>query len=353
MLTRYLTSLVSNLLNSPSQPSFFSLRGLTKLKSCQFHVTSTMRKKKKKKKKEPEGPKIIKPYDCGDSPKPILDPSCKVAIVIGGSDGFGFAAADHLLCKGARGVVIADNDVDQGRMAAQRLCNSYGKNRVQFFEYDANNPCQLEATLSQAHCKYKQIHILFNDSDKERFPSECNATRKKENYISKATRAGLKILGKNHGGPGGIIVNCASILGFMGWPKDPFPVYCKKEPAIEVTMDFAEKFSVEETGVRFVALCPTNKQFCDIGLPDFPDPIPRDRLRDMPPCIPTPKGQIRSALGHVIAWAKSGSTWVVEPAISVHEIPRLIHFPLKEGEKIDPKIYGSQVKSFLCRYYTG
>ncbi|XP_076632460.1 uncharacterized protein LOC143347313 [Colletes latitarsis] len=204
------------------------------------------------------------PKDYSDSPKPILDPACKVAVVVGGSDGFGFAAADHLLQKGAR------------------------------------------------------------------------------NYMSKTIRVGLKILGKNHGGPGGIIVNCASILGFIGWPEDPFPIYCKHEPAIEVTMDFAEEFNIEETGVRMVALCPTNKQFRDIGLPCFPDPIPRNRIEETPPCIPTSIGHIGSALSHVIAWGKNGSAWLVEPANSVHEIPRLIHFPSKKGEKVDPKVYEEQ-----------
>lgn len=38
--------------------------------------------------------------------KPILEPMCKNAIVLGGSNGFGFAAADHLLVKGARVGVI-------------------------------------------------------------------------------------------------------------------------------------------------------------------------------------------------------------------------------------------------------
>ncbi|KAF3422200.1 hypothetical protein E2986_13498 [Frieseomelitta varia] len=193
--------------------------------------------------------------------KPILDPSCKNALVIGGSDGFGFAAADHLLCKGAR------------------------------------------------------------------------------NSVVRTIRVGLKLLGRDQGGTGGIIVNCASIFGFMGWPDDPFPVYCKKEPAIEVTRDYAREHKGDETGVRVVAICPTNKLFADIGLPDFPEPIPNKRTCEMPACMPKSKHQIGTALSYVLAWAKSGSTWIVEPAVSVHQLPRLIRFPEKEGEKVDPKVY--------------
>ncbi|XP_076168726.1 15-hydroxyprostaglandin dehydrogenase [NAD(+)] [Ptiloglossa arizonensis] len=339
MLTRYITSFVRNLLNT-------SPRHTWKMKTNQLHTTDTMQGKKKKgwkwytRKKKPHGLKIIKPYDCTDSPKPLLHPACKIAIVVGGSDGFGFAAADHLLCKGARRIIIVDNDPDQGYMAAQRLCDSYGKNRVQYLDCDVNNACQFEATLSQTLSKNTQVHILFNDLDKERFPSKCSdKNSKKKNYVSQVVQVGMKFLGKNNGGPGGIIVNCASILGFIGWPKDPFPIYCKKEPAIEVTMDFAEEFNIKKTGVRLVALCPINKQFPDINLPEFPDPIPNNQIQERPSCVPTSKNQIGSALSYVMAWAKNGSTWLVEPAISVYQIPRLIHFPMKEGEQVDPKIY--------------
>ncbi|XP_076685861.1 uncharacterized protein LOC143377938 [Andrena cerasifolii] len=382
MLSRYVTSIVSNLLRSPSS--------LWKIEPRRFHGTSLMHQKKKRnarsflKKKEPEGPKIIKPGNCAGSPKSILEPSCKIAVIIGGSDGFGFAAADHLLCKGARvstlpirslrfffvyrvnvyvyfnsnsiiftpeagqwiqNIVIVDSDTEQGQTAARRLCDSYGWDRVQFLECDVKNVRQFEATLRQAVCKHKEIHILFNDLDKESFSTNCNKSEKKEKLQNNAARAiqiGLNIMGKNHGGPGGIIVNCASIFGFMGWPLDPFPIYCKKEPAIEITMDFAKEYKVEETGVRLVALCPANKQFSDIGLPDFPDPLPKECAKELPPCTPTTKYQVGSALTYVMAWARSGSTWLVEPATSVHEIPRLIHFPSKQGEKVDPKVYETQ-----------
>ncbi|XP_043523384.1 uncharacterized protein LOC122535700 [Frieseomelitta varia] len=270
--------------------------------------------------------------------KPILDPSCKNALVIGGSDGFGFAAADHLLCKGARTVIIADDNPDQGQIAVERLRDSHGNSRAEFVHYDVKSDCHVQAGLDRALCKLETIHILFNDLDKERRPSTCPISSK-ENSVVRTIRVGLKLLGRDQGGTGGIIVNCASIFGFMGWPDDPFPVYCKKEPAIEVTRDYAREHKGDETGVRVVAICPTNKLFADIGLPDFPEPIPNKRTCEMPACMPKSKHQIGTALSYVLAWAKSGSTWIVEPAVSVHQLPRLIRFPEKEGEKVDPKVY--------------
>ncbi|XP_017793943.1 PREDICTED: uncharacterized protein LOC108575616 [Habropoda laboriosa] len=333
MLSRRVTSFVSNLLNK-------SPRSLWKMKRCRFHRADVIRARKKK---DEDGPKIVKPGNCVELPKPILEAACKNAIVIGGSEGFGFTAADHLLCNGARNVVLLDEDAVEGQNAARKLCDAHGKNRLLFVHCDIRTACQFEAGLRQALCKLRVIHILFNDLDKERLPSSCSSSKKIErNFTAKTIRAGLKILGKNHGGSGGIIINCASIFGFMGWPEAPFPVYCRKEAAIEVTQDFADEHDIEETGVRLVALCPTDKQFCDIGLPDNPDEIPNRIRGKMPECIPKAKYHIGTALDYVLAWAQNGSAWLVEPAISAHQIPRLIHFPENEDEEIDPKVYETE-----------
>ncbi|XP_031831092.2 uncharacterized protein LOC116426379 [Nomia melanderi] len=234
--------------------------------------------------------------------------------------------------------MITDSDAEKGRMAAQRLCDAYGKDRVQFAQGHVHNRCQFEATLNHARCKYKGIHIIFNDFDKE-WPLTSNSAGMKENNAAKMIRVEMKVFEKKDNGPDGVIVNCASIFGFMGWPQDPFPIYCKKEPVIEVTKDFVKETNAEETGVRLIVLCPSTKHFNDIGLPDIPDPIPDHRICELPPCVPITKRQIGPALSHVLAWAQHGSVWLVEPAISVHETPRLIHFPVEEGETVDPKVY--------------
>ncbi|XP_006560175.1 15-hydroxyprostaglandin dehydrogenase [NAD(+)] isoform X3 [Apis mellifera] len=263
---------------------------------------------------------------------------CKNAIVLGGSDGFGFAAADHLLLKGARTVVIADHDPEEGRIAVERLCSFHGKNRSYYAHYNIMSDCHSHSSLHDALCKLKVIHIIFNNVDKEK----TSNPKIEENTIHKTIRIGLELLGKNNGGSGGIIINCASIFGFLGWPQDPFPIYCNKEPAIEVTRHFAKKYNVETTGVRLVALCPTNKHLRDIGLPIFPDPLPNKTMCELPTCIPHSKYHIGTAVSHILAWAKNGSAWLVEPAISVNQIPQLLHFPEKEGEQVDPKVYETQ-----------
>ncbi|KAG7188294.1 hypothetical protein KM043_007957 [Ampulex compressa] len=243
---------------------------------------------------------ISKPTNCAESPDPILDPTCKVAIVIGGANGFGFAAADYLLCGGARRIVIADFDRIEGDAAVQKLCNRHGRARACFVPCDIRNAHQFEVALNQACSQYEKVHILFNDLDKQRFASHRQGDTSSptggksvwQNNTMRGIHYGMKVMGKQNGGPGGIIINCASVLGFMGWPQDPSPVYCMKEPSIETTLDLSKEYPLKDTGVRLVALCPTNKPFSEIGLPDFPNStsctLPHERL----PCIPLSLAQL-------------------------------------------------------------
>ncbi|XP_076246491.1 uncharacterized protein LOC143186668 [Calliopsis andreniformis] len=389
MLSRYVTSLIANLLDGSPSRAGLRLKSLRCFESRLFHATSMLEKKKSRFwKKKDTGPKIIRPYDCADSPKPMCDPKCKIAIVVGGSDGFGFAAANQLLCKGARHIVIVDNDRDQGQMAARRLCSYHGKDRVMFLEGDIRQSTHFEVeeklnrpnenseykilvlpavstALKQIVCRHKRVDIIFNDLDREwhRKTKSCTKPLKHEvcycytkshlhnnsPYLIIALRVGLQILGKDQDGFGGVIVNCSSIFGFLGWPQDPFPVYCRKEPVIEITMDFAKEFPVKTTGVRLISLCPSVKAFSEIGLPEIPEAIPNKCMTDLPCCIPPTKYQIGPALSHVLGWADSGSVWLVEPAYCPHKIPRLIHFPALEGEKVDPKVYETQPCSVITR----
>ncbi|XP_043480597.1 uncharacterized protein LOC122510195 [Leptopilina heterotoma] len=275
----------------------------------------------------------------------ILTPQCKNGMIIGGSKGFGFAAADELLSRGANKIVIADRDKEKGDRAVERLCDTYGKDRASFVQCDIRDSTLLEASFAEAICRHKVIHILFSDFDenqtspiKNRTTSICGESDDNGwSNTRKASMIGLKFMGKKNGGAGGVIVNCASILGFMDWPQNPLPIYCKKEPVIEVTRSVAEEHPVDKNGVRFIALCPTNKPFEKISLPDFPE---CQNKNDCPiECIPRRKKIVGLALTHVMANALTGSTWLVPPFPSLYELPKLIHFPKNKDELVDPQVY--------------
>ncbi|XP_015110403.1 uncharacterized protein LOC107036774 [Diachasma alloeum] len=307
--------------------------------------------KKKKKKgiwpwsKEPEDEKIkiLRPGECEEK-ETFLDPKCKVAIIVNGGKSFGLSAAHSLLHHGAKNVIVADDSPSAGQKAAQHLCDMHGRDRAHFALCALNSICKFEAVFDSVLCRQRNIHILFNNLDGTTTPSQlCGENDGDDADWSKTRRAievGVKFMGKQNGGAGGIIINTARILGFMGWPEEPVPVYCTKEPVVETTQDLAKMYAFEKTGVRIITLLEASRPFEEIGLPDFPAAGTKPE-RGKPvytACASAMESKIGRAIVHLMAKAENGSTWLMESA-SPRELPRLIHFPSKEGEKIDPKIY--------------
>lgn len=60
------------------------------------------------------------------------------------------------------------------------------------------------------------------------------------------------------------------------------------------------------------------------------------------------ESKIGRAIVHLMAKANTGSTWLVESA-SPRELPRQIHFPSKQGDKVDLKIYDEVVRKYAFR----
>lgn len=66
---------------------------------------------------------------------------------------------------------------------------------------------------------------------------------------------GLKYMGKDKGGKGGVVVNLASIAGLK--PVDTLPVYCgTKHFVIAFSRSLGLPFHYDRTGVKIISLCP-------------------------------------------------------------------------------------------------
>ncbi|XP_011499327.1 PREDICTED: uncharacterized protein LOC105363358 [Ceratosolen solmsi marchali] len=279
---------------------------------------------------------IVHTKNYGAKP-PILKCTCKVALIIGGSNnGFGFSAADQLLYHGAKKVIIADNNAEMGARAVEKLCNTYGKHRAKFFCCNLKNSCHIEAIFSSSYCTDENISIMFNDLDAiQSLPdpqlSHCMDGSKINNTL-RLLHKGFKYMCNKKGGQGtnGIIVNCASIMGFVGWPEKPKPIYCCREPVIETTLDIVPEYPVKKTGIRVVSLCPINRAFETIGLPNFPDyTISKESRCPNSSCSPNPsldKKRLGKGLVHLMAYATTGSVWLLQPPFTLSEIPKLVDY---------------------------
>lgn len=90
------------------------------------------------------------------------------------------------------------------------------------------------------YCKDSIKIVSYTHTDRASI-SYKNLSHTMQSNTQRLTRLGLELMRSCTSGQG-IIVNCASILGFMGWPlaDDSVPVYCSScEPVLETTIRMA------------------------------------------------------------------------------------------------------------------
>ncbi|KAJ8687847.1 hypothetical protein QAD02_023642 [Eretmocerus hayati] len=244
-----------------------------------------------------DGPKVIVPANCREIKPPICTPSCRVALIFGGSNnGYGYAAAEQLLFHGAKRVILADNNRHHGIFAERKLCKLFGLGRAKYYPCNCRDTASIDGLFKCTLCSEENISIVFNDLDAvhtaPKSKIEC-LNKDRTTNASRLTRRSLDML-KKQGCPA-MLINCASLLGFMGWPGPdplPVPVYCHGEPAIEICTELAKKdseaSSSETSQVRLIALCPTNSTLEHVGLPDIPDEVPKKARACQMTCSPDP-----------------------------------------------------------------
>jgi len=87
----------------------------------------------------------------------------KVAIVTGAGGGIGYEAAASLLWLGAT-VIIAEINHKRGKIAAKKLSQYFGKNRVAFFHVDVGNRFSVKAFTSRIKIRFSAVDILIHNA---------------------------------------------------------------------------------------------------------------------------------------------------------------------------------------------
>lgn len=76
-----------------------------------------------------------------------------------------------------------------------------------------------------------------------------------QNAVVQGSLFGIKYIGKNKGGKGGIIVNIASILGLQ--ELDGCPIYVgTKHFVVGLDRSFGTSYYYNLTGIKFLTMCP-------------------------------------------------------------------------------------------------
>ena len=94
-----------------------------------------------------------------DKDQNLMDPACKVAIVLGASKGSGFRAAEELLKAGVVRVVLADNSCYECCNAADKLRTKYGPEKAVFFTGDFCDPKTYITLFEETIAQFQKVNI--------------------------------------------------------------------------------------------------------------------------------------------------------------------------------------------------
>ncbi|KAK9881500.1 hypothetical protein WA026_016383 [Henosepilachna vigintioctopunctata] len=250
-------------------------------------------------------------------PKPpklpqIFDIACKNAVVVGGEDGIGYAAAHEILSNNAKMVGIFGKDVCKGVEACHALNCRFGQKKAVFFKVDVTCACEIECALCKITQDFGRIDAIVNAfgiCDGKNWENELNV-----NLIgmTRSTIMAHEYLASSK--KGGVIVNIAGIFGFL--PSAGCPTTSAAQHGIiGLSKSFGKPTLFKHTKVRVLTLCPgitTTKLFRKAdkrALNDFMGKCLNEELKSM-------KQQRPEVCGSSVVWllhcGDTGSVWLIE-----------------------------------------
>ncbi|XP_035230523.1 15-hydroxyprostaglandin dehydrogenase [NAD(+)]-like [Stegodyphus dumicola] len=178
-----------------------------------------------------------------------------VAIITGGAQGLGAAIANALLKNGYK-VCIADINEQTGQKLVAELAKCFGQEKIFFAVCDVTKESDYKKLFYLTLEKFKRIDVLINNAGiiAEKNPRKVLDVNVMGPIIGCQTA--LEYMGKSKGGKGGIVINTASLAGFLPLPS--IPVYvASKHAVVGLTRSYGLTYHLKRDGVIFMALCPS------------------------------------------------------------------------------------------------
>lgn len=180
----------------------------------------------------------------------------KGAVITGGASGIGKGIAEALAAEGAN-LVIADLDAGAARSVAESLAKT-GVTAVAVAT-DVRDAASVEALAKAARAKLGRVDLLFNNAGVYLGGEMRNVTEDDWRFVLDVNLDGVFRVGQTFAqifreqGPGGHIVNTASVGGFV-----PFPgglAYGVSKFGV-VAYSEAMRADLEPDGIGVSTLCP-------------------------------------------------------------------------------------------------
>lgn len=200
----------------------------------------------------------------------------RVAVVTGGAQGIGLAAAQALHEAGAT-VVLLDRDLAAAQQASAALPGS------QALALDVADAPAIERVFGQIAQRHGRIDILVNNAGVSIRKSSLELSLDEWNQVLTINLTGCFLCARAAAaampGQGGAVVNTASIMGLSGAGPYPNPAYhATKGALVNLTRSQAVEWAAR--GIRVNAVAPTWTRTGFIG--ELTDAV-RERVRAVTP----------------------------------------------------------------------
>ncbi|GLV39835.1 Photoreceptor dehydrogenase [Carabus blaptoides fortunei] len=246
----------------------------------------------------------------------------KIALVTGSATGIGLAYVTELLRNGAQHVTVADVQVEQGHAAVQQLNAEFGKNRTIFVKCDVTNAVELENAFKTTISTFNGLDIVINNAgilndDTWELEVAINVTS-----VARGTMLGMKYMGKDKGGKGGVIVNIASILGLQAMAGCPIYVGTK-HAVIGMSRSFGMPWHFQRTGVKVLAMCPgvtDTPLISEAGHRSLGTECGIECARELGALPKQPPANVAKGMMTMITKGQNGSVWVSEGNQPIYEV---------------------------------
>lgn len=178
----------------------------------------------------------------------------KVAVITGGASGIGLATVEAFLSKGSK-VVLSDYDVEAGEKQVDRLKD---KGEVIFIKADVSKENEVESLIEQTVTTFGSVDFIFNNAGIGAQGEAHELTYEDYSKVIKINQDGV-FFGSKHAvrqmrkNGGGVVINCASILGLVGEPT-AYAYNASKGAVVLMTKSLALQYAKDN--IRCAAVAP-------------------------------------------------------------------------------------------------
>jgi len=229
-------------------------------------------------------------------------------IITGAAMGFGKEFSRRVLVSGGK-VVVADKNVEKGKETCRELQEQFGTSSCLFQEIDVTKKEDWETLWSIAEEFFQnQIDVLVNNAGVSPVLGFDLCMKINLEGVLHGCNLFEEKLARYNGGPGGLVVNTASMAGILyGMDYKSLAYQISKHGVVATTRSYGDEKVLRKTGIKHVAICPW---FAETAIIDGFD---KEKMRKKLPWDFVPIERVGEAFHRTVTDQRSGSLIVVMP----------------------------------------